>query len=330
MALFLPHLKQRGQLNSMVMTLCSVGSRKNNALNDFGSQSWGVFAPHLAIYGFDADADACEAANRDLELRQVNWTEQHFAYVIANQPGDATLYVTHDSQCSSLYPPNAPFLNRFDVIRDLVSLEFTVEMETTTLDRALQAEGVAAVDFCQIDVQGANLQVLEGGVELLAQSVLAIQVEVEFTPLYLGQPLFADVDQFLRDRGFMLFDLAAARRARGPVQSVSHPGQLLWGDAFYVRDPLQATTETFWTEPDQIFKLACIADALDFVDYALELLEHLTVTYGQHREYNFADAIVMGLNEVPDLVNLGLDKLPTVQQLMPYLSDHLGILINKP
>ncbi len=121
MALFLPSLKQRGLLDSVQMTLCSVGSRKNTAQNDFGSQAWGIFAPNLAIYGFDADADACDAANADLALRQVNWVEQHFPYAIANQVGEATLYVTQDPQCSSLYPPNEPFLRRFTGIRDFKS-----------------------------------------------------------------------------------------------------------------------------------------------------------------------------------------------------------------
>ncbi|MDX2232632.1 MAG: FkbM family methyltransferase [Leptolyngbyaceae cyanobacterium bins.349] len=323
MALFLPTLKHRGQLDSTHMTLCSVGSRKNNAQNDFGSQAWGLFAPNLAIYGFDADADACDAANNDLANRQINWTEEHFPCAIASQDGEATLYVTQDPQCSSLYPPNERFLRRFDGIRDLVQLEFTVELETTTLDHALNAQGISAIDFCQIDVQGANLQVLQGANDLLAHSLLGIQVEVEFTPLYLNQPLFADVDQFLRDRGFVLFDLAMARRPRGIVHSVYHPGQLLWADAFYFRDPLQAPEGAFWTQPDHIFKLACIADALDFTDYALELLEHLTVQYGPQADYNFADAIAASLQEIPELVEVGLEKLLIIQNLMPFLTEPL-------
>lgn len=319
MVLFLPKLKQRGQLDPMHMTLCSVGSRKNNAQNDFGSQSWGLFAPNLSIYGFDADADACDAANLDLEARQVNWTERHFPYAIANRVGDATLYVTGDPQCSSLYPPNEPFLNRFGGIRDMVQLEFTVELETTTLDIALQEQGIEAIDFCQIDVQGADLQVLQGASHLLAQSVLGIQIEVEFSSLYLNQPLFADVDQFLRDRGFVLFDLATARRSRGIVQSIYRPGQLLWADAFYLRDPLQAPTEAFWRQPDRIFKLACIADVLEFTDYALELLQYLTIHYGHQPEYNFAEAIVASLGEVTELVEVGLENIPFVQDLLPFL-----------
>lgn len=323
MALFLPHLKQRGQLDTLYMTLCSVGSRKNSAQNDFGSQAWGLFAPNLSLYGFDADADACDAANLDLELRQINWIERHLPYAIANQVGEATLYVTQEPQCSSLYPPNAPFLNRFDGIRDWVRLEFTLELETTTLDIALQEQGVDSIDFCQIDVQGANLQVLQGAEHLLEQSILGIQIEVEFSPLYLKQPLFADIDQFLRDRGFMLFDLTTARRSRGVLQSVYRPGQLLWGDAFYFRDPLQASAEVFWTQPDKVLKLACIADALNCVDYALELLVYLTVQYGEQPQYNVADAIVASLSEVSELVELGLEKIPAIQALVPFLTEPL-------
>ncbi|MBY0262171.1 MAG: hypothetical protein K2Q20_07485, partial [Phycisphaerales bacterium] len=34
--------------------------------------------------------------------------------------------------------------------------------------------------------------------------LVAIHTEVEFVPMYKGQPLFSEVDQFLRSRGFML------------------------------------------------------------------------------------------------------------------------------
>ena len=323
MALFLPILKQRGYLDAVPMTLCSVGSRKTSENHDFGTQAWGLFAPNLAIYGFDADADACEMANADLAERRVNWTERHFPYAIADRAGAANLYVTQDPQCSSLFPPNEVFLNRFDQLRDLVRLEFFMEMETTTLDAVWQQEQLRAPQFCQIDVQGANLNVLRGAAHLLETSVLAVQIEVEFSPLYVGEPLFAEVDQWLRDRGFVLFDLTTARCHRGTIQSARHPGQLLWGDGFYFRDPLQAPEDAFWTTPEQILQLACIADALDFTDYALELLVHLTVTYGKQPEYNMADAIVESLSKVPSLMAVGWDNLPPIAALLPYLAKPL-------
>jgi len=42
---------------------------------------------------------------------------------------------------------------------------------------------------------------------LTLNNVVGIEVEVEFSELYEKQPLFNDVDNFIRDKGFELFDL---------------------------------------------------------------------------------------------------------------------------
>lgn len=321
MALFLPTLKQHGYLDRIHLTVCSVGSRKWKADDDFGNKGWNIFAPNLSIYGFDADADACEAANTDLEERQINWTEKHFPVAISNTSGEATLYVTKYPMCSSLYPPNEALLNRFQQLPDLAGLDFTVELETTTLEEFCRQEGIQTIDFLQIDVQGAELQVLQGATQFLQQSVLGLQLEVEFAPIYLGQPLFADLDSYLRARDFTLFDLTTTRciRSRSPVAAQRHPGQLLWGEAFYFCDLLQDAAMTRAKTPEQILKLACIADVLDFPDYALEILEYLTLNYGSDPDYNFADVILETLQQVQEIEAEELIQLPIAISLKNHI-----------
>jgi FkbM family methyltransferase len=293
MAFFLPYLKSAGFLDQIHITICNVGSRKVRAEDDYASQrGWDIFTPNLTIYGFDADADACEAANAELEQRQITWKEKHIPLALGKSIGEATLYVTHKPMCSSLYQPDQPFLSRFDQLIEQAGLDFTVEIETTTLDEVCRQEGIDRIDFLQMDVQGAELQVLEGADQIL-KTVLGMQIEVEFSPLYLGQPLFADVDTYLRARDFSLFDLyrARCRRRQTPLVSTAHPGQLLWGDAFYLCDLLQPIEMVHAKTPEQIFKLACVADAMEFPDYALELLEHLATNYGDNPAYAFGQLI---------------------------------------
>lgn len=332
MAIFLPSLKRQGFLDRVHITVCSVGSRKRSSQDDFASQGWDIFAPNLSIYGFDADADACDMANADLEERQINWTEYHFPVAIAKQNGEATLYVTKHPMCSSLYPPNETLLNRFERLPELASLDFTVELETTTLEEIFRQEGIETIDFLQIDVQGAELQVLQGAVQLVQQTVLGIQLEVEFAPIYLNQPLFADLDIYLRAQDFTLFDLHPTHqvRARSPIVSEYHPGQILWGEAFYLCDLLQEGITTHAKTPEQLFKLACIADVLEFSDYALELLEYLTLNYGTDPAYNFADVIIENLVQVPDIVQQGLATLPLVANLQPYLMNPELLALLRP
>ncbi|MGQ4647754.1 FkbM family methyltransferase [Lyngbya aestuarii] len=323
MSVFLASLKQSGHLDRIHLTICNVGSRKIGSQDDYASQEWGIFAPRLTIYGFDADADACEQANADLETRQVNWTEKHIPLALGSSVGESTLYVTQHPMCSSLYPPNEPYLARFVGLAKLVNLDFTLGIETTTLDVFCQEEGIEEIDFLQVDVQGADLQVLEGASGILEQSVLAVQIEVEFSHLYVNQPLFADVDTYLNKRDFTLFDLTKSycTRARSPIQSRVRPGQLLWGDAFYLRDLIREDISTTLKTPEKIFKLACIADVMNFPDYSLELLEYLTLSYGEEAQYNFADNIVESLAQFPELVQQGLGSLPIVAQIRNYISD---------
>lgn len=318
MPFFLPALKRNGFLDRLHITICNVGSRKLADRDNYASQGWRFFAPNLTIYGFDADEDACEAANTELAEQRISWTEKHIPLALSNCIGESTLYVTRHPMCSSLYPPDEAFLARFQDLGSLAGLDFTVTLETTTLDHFCQQERIQNIDFLQIDVQGADLQVLEGATQIL-NSVMSVEIEVEFSPLYANQPLFADVDTYLRKQQFSLFDLSTTRcvRDRSPIAAPAHPGQLLWGEAFYLRDMLQPSTSA--KDPEQIFKMACIADALEFADYALELLEYLTLNYGNDPAYNFADAIVTSFKTIPDLVERGPVELPILANLQPYL-----------
>ncbi|WP_199292381.1 FkbM family methyltransferase [Coleofasciculus sp. FACHB-712] len=225
----------------------------------------------MTIYGFDANSEACDEANAEIEARQVNWTEKHIPLALSNFLGESTLYVTKHSMCSSLDPPNEPYLARFAGISELMNLDFTVDLETTTLDAFCQSEGINEIDFLQTDVQGADIHVLEGAAGILERSILAAQVEVIFSLLYINQPFFADIDTYLRKQSFTLFDLTKAYRprTRSPIVSTERTGQLLWGDGFYFRDLIREDISTHLKTPDRILKLACIADIMDFPDYSL-------------------------------------------------------------
>lgn len=327
MSVFLPSLKKNGHLDRIHMTICNVGSRKLTQQDDYADKGWKFFAPNLTIYGFDADSDACDTANIALETQQINWVEKHIPLALGSAIGESTLYVTRHPMCSSLYPPNEPYLAQFDGLPELVNLDFSMEIETTTLDNFCQEEGIKTIDFLQIDVQGADLQVLEGAVRALKESVLAVQIEVEFSYLYIGQPLFADVDTYLRAHHFTLFDLLTSYRSRinSPIISNLHPGQILWADAFYFLDLLQAS-EAEYKSPERLFKLACVADVLNFSDYALHLLHYLTLNFGSDPNYNFADNIVEGLAQFPEIIGQELKNLAVINSLQDYVTQPTQLL----
>ncbi|MBW4686212.1 MAG: FkbM family methyltransferase [Komarekiella atlantica HA4396-MV6] len=326
MALFLSSLKKSGHLEQIHITVAVVGSRKIAIQDDYGSQGWQIFAPNLTIYGFDADTEACEKANVELKTRQINWNEKHIPLALWKCEGKSTLYLTQYPACSSLYPPSEYYIQHFIGNSKLIELADIQEIETTTLDIFCQSESITEIDFIQLDIQGAELPALEGADWILKSGTLGIVSEVEFTELYTGQPLFSDLDLYLRMRGFTLFDINNMNRdiRKMPIISSKHPGALIWADAFYFRDLIREDLSTNFKTPDKIFKLACIADVLDFSDYALELLTHLTLQYGKDEKYNFADNIIESLAYVPGLVKQGelLASLPIIEKIRVYSTSY--------
>jgi FkbM family methyltransferase len=320
MPIFLESLKKYGYLDALHMTVGIVGSRKLDEQDDYSRQGWHHFAPNLSIYGFDADEDACNIANTGISERSnVNWNEKHISLALGRSCGEQILYVTHAPMCSSLYPPNEPFLSRFAGLYEAAGLDFQIEIETVTLDQFCDKEKILDIDFLQIDVQGADLDVLEGAIKLLSRSVLAVQIEVEFSELYQGQPLFSDVDAFLRERHFSLFDIETSHvpRACAPLTSSRRSGQLLWGEAFYLRDLLltDGLLMQFQTS-EHLLKLVCIADILDFTDYALELLEHLMLRDSQKDRDGLSSVIMDSLSRLESLTQENFSQLPMIQRIL--------------
>jgi FkbM family methyltransferase len=328
---FLPSLKKSGHLDLVHITICIVDSRKIEKQDDYASQNRDIFAPNLTIYGFDADVEACAQANADLEARKVNWNEKHIPLALSNTEGKATLYVTKYPGCSSLYPPSEEYIKRFSGNSELIELKSTVDLSTTTLEKFGKSEGIKEIDFLHLDVQGGELNVLQGADSILNNSVLGLMTEVEFTEIYTGQPLFSDVDIYLRNQGLTLFDFGSMYRDRRrdiPVISQSHPGALIWSDAFYFRDLMRSDVSPSLKTPEKLLKLACLADVMKFPDYALEILEYLTLNHGRDSKYNFANNIIESLGEIPELTKQGLESLPIVARLREYISLDAGYIPN--
>merc|ERR1712083_1207607 len=111
--------------------------------------------------------------------------------------------------------------------------------DTKRLDDLLP-ELFGSIDFLKLDVQGYELAVLQGA-ETALRDVLVLHTEVEFVEMYEKQPLFAEVDQFLRRAGFVFHRFASIHgRPMKPVHVTANPlqpiSQQLWADAVYIRD----------------------------------------------------------------------------------------------
>jgi FkbM family methyltransferase len=223
-----------------------------------------VATGHAQIVGFEPNLTALDKLNRKKGAH-----ETYLPYAI----GDGrrhTLRHCHAPGMTSLLQPNPDMLALFHGFSEWGRVVRTEEVDTVRLDDIPET---AALDFLKIDIQGAELMVFQNAVERLSNA-LVIQTEVEFLPMYIGQPLFSDVDQFLRQYGFVLHRFyPLTSRTIKPLIVNNNPyaglSQVFWADAVFVRDfihldPLSA---------EQLLRLAVILhDCYRSYDLALHLL----------------------------------------------------------
>ncbi len=222
----------------------------------------------IRVIGFEPDEEQCRKLNETAK----GGHEYHPCFIGTGQP--ATYYKTNRTMTGSLFEPNTELLSLFQNLNELTILEETFPVETVRLD---DLDFLTDIDFNKIDVQGSELHVFENWVELLS-GVFLIQIEVEFVELYKGQPLFADVDQFLRSQGFQFhtFTNRGSRCYKPLIVEININrglNQLLWSDAVYVKaeTPLRAAP------PEKLLKAAILLHdlyaSLDFCRHLLSLYE---------------------------------------------------------
>ena len=99
------------------------------------------------------------------------------------------------------------------VHREQSNVEFKeTSLKTSRLDDvAVQLDGPI---FLKLDVQGAELEILDGGSKTLDRSDL-VQLEVALLPYNEGAATFLQVIEYLDQRGFVPFDIAGMIRPTG-------------------------------------------------------------------------------------------------------------------
>ncbi len=199
--------------------------------------------------------------------------------------GDGSKKVFHQCKhpmCSSLYPPNISLINNFQ--GNFASSYHVTKKSEVQTHRLDDIDEVFDADYLNVDVQGAELDVLKGGVNVISD-VMVIHSEVEFVPMYINQPLFSGVDQFLRKHGFLFYNFYLMRsltlkyendvtwKNQSPWESQD---QAVWADAIYVKD----ITQYDQLSPQKLLKLAIIMhdvyNAFDLAYFALQSLDQLT------------------------------------------------------
>jgi len=168
------------------------------------------FFPKATIYAFEPLPD-------NISLIEANYLKygianaRIFNKALSDKNGTATFFVSdgrppdavdsdwdYGNKSSSLLAPSKHL-----EAAAFISFDKKIEVETITISTFCKQEKLNDIDFIHMDVQGAELMVLQGAEEFIA-SIKVIWLEVSIIDYYKDQPLASDVKKFMDKNGFVL------------------------------------------------------------------------------------------------------------------------------
>jgi FkbM family methyltransferase len=249
-------------LGSYSTTVLDIGAR------DSSPSAWWRLDPIASLVGFELDPTECARLNKESASPRV---AKFVAMALGETNRRATLYQTKHSACASIFKPLED-LGKIYPPLEAIECIATTEIDLQRLDDWWREEECPQVSFIKLDTQGSELGILKGGLGVLG-SALGCEIEVEFSPLYGGQPLFSDVDAFMRSNGFVLWQLRDPCSYSGDRWDAGLSGRLFWANAVYLRDPLEVpATEPNW---NRLLILAALLEALGDKTAGRRCLNHL-------------------------------------------------------
>ncbi|MBF0186978.1 MAG: FkbM family methyltransferase [Magnetococcales bacterium] len=273
------HLIAQGRFRDDPLRIIDVGAR-------YGAEDhWVLFGDQAHILGFEADAEEAERLNA---LSHPVPT-RYYPVALFGDQGEHTFYLTRFNASCGFYRYDPAWWTRLGQMGN-VAVTGTTTLDTVDLDGFLKDAGSRDPDFMKLDVEGAELDILQAGTRTL-NSVIGLSLETFFGPV-LDQPPFHRVDGFLQEQGFELFDLDLKRFRRtvlpeispfadehgNPVSGPSRTGQVVSADLLYLRDAVTELeredvtgSHPFWNR-SRLLKLAALYEIHGLQDCAIELL----------------------------------------------------------
>lgn len=260
-------------------------------------QYWQAFGPALQAVGFEPLKKEVERLNQTAPNPNIRYVDAFVgadnfeALLRAKTATDALagwLPKVYERASSTLAQKiaNYSFTQRFN--NDDPEIVFTDRR--ISIDSFCQSEGIGNVDFIKIDTDGHDYEVIVGAKETLRRrNVLGLFVECQLHGIvHEHANVFSNIDRVLREAGFALFDFEIYRYTRGvlpgqfqyDIFAQTKEGQVIWGDALYLRDYAAEGYADKWGELSftKQLKLAALYELFGLYDCAAELLLMLAKT----------------------------------------------------
>jgi FkbM family methyltransferase len=227
-------------------------------------RKWSALYRLLNFTGFEPNAEECERLSK---ARHPFKAARYLPFALAGTAGEQTMYKTQGSYCYSLLRPNLKWINRF-TYSHLFQDAGTTTVVCQTLDEASRQYGLSP-DILKIDTQGMELPILRSGESVLAKA-FCVETENGFVTNYVGETTYAQMDEYLRSKGFLMFNMQTWRVGRKNEVGERELGrrQPIWCETTWLYDYIGNGAKP---ARDTALRALLICKAVRCYDFGLEL-----------------------------------------------------------
>lgn len=233
---------------------------------------WNPIKKYLNLFGFDPNEEDCEIQNKkNLGFK----TSKFIPYAVSDKTGVCDLYKTKSIYCYSLLKPNTNWLNRFS-FHELFDVLGVEKIKTVRLSEISEINS-RQFDILKIDTQGLEIPILNDA-KIVLDEVFYLETENGFAKNYINESTFAEIDMFLKDHNFMLFDINTNHRVSRKNKINGEFGsreQILWAESVWLKDYITIFNENpnFELNREKAIKILIICAFQGCYSYGLELAE---------------------------------------------------------
>ncbi len=205
--------KYFGQEN--IKVILDIGSRLGNE-----SIALKRAFPNAKVYAFECNPDCINGWKNNVKSRDIFLVEKAVSDVDGtvnfypiNKEKTITPHEDGNIGASSLFKANPEYpYEKYS--------QDCIKVQSTTIETWARANDIRQIDLIWIDLQGAELKAFIGMKDIL-KSVKMIHTEVSFKPVYIGQPLFKDINVYLKKKNFLFSGFANVSGWFGDVDYVN-------------------------------------------------------------------------------------------------------------
>jgi FkbM family methyltransferase len=176
--------------------------------------------PEAFVYAFEPNPSYTEILQK-YAAEDSRFQPQFCA--LSEQEGIVDLHVTGSLGNTSLFKPGSGLK---EIDPNGASIKSVEKVEAVTIDGWAKRNGNPSIQLMKFDIQGGELQALRGAAHMLSSSTLVVYTEVLFNSLYNGGAIWSQIDLYLRQHGFVLYDIFKPKYGSN--------GSLMWGNAIFL------------------------------------------------------------------------------------------------